>query len=142
MMRLLYECLLMAHPPSFRQRFKPEMLCIFDEATASKSDAALALFLDAFVSLFRQWLLRTGSWRLLAALAGASIQVMIGGLIWTALGRAGSVANASTFEVAALDRLVPIIFGVSCGIVLMVATASLWMHSFVQRRTQSSRTGR
>jgi hypothetical protein len=32
MMRKLYTCLLLTHPPVFRRRFAAAMLCIFDEA--------------------------------------------------------------------------------------------------------------
>ena len=54
--RLLYICLIGLHPRHFRERFGEEMLAIFDEAGGNRGRAAL--FTDALISLFRQWLLR------------------------------------------------------------------------------------
>ena len=56
MKRRLYMWLLRLHPPNFRQRFGDEMLGIFDEVALT--GGALSLLADAFVSLWRQWLLR------------------------------------------------------------------------------------
>ncbi len=74
-MRTLYRSLLWVHPPAFRKEFAGEMLWIFDE-----TGAGVAIFCDAFTSLGRQWLLRTRAWTVMAALAGALLQVSIGGL--------------------------------------------------------------
>ena len=49
MMRKLYQCLLLMHPPLFRRRFAAEMLCIFDEAALSTG--AFNLIVDAVASL-------------------------------------------------------------------------------------------
>jgi hypothetical protein len=59
-MRRLYRCLLGLHPAAFRRQFGEEMLWIFDEA--ADSCGVVSLFSDASVSLFRQWLLRSGLW--------------------------------------------------------------------------------
>ena len=56
MLRLLYLWLIRLHPLCFRQRFGEEMLEIFEEVSARGGVAAL--FADAFVSIFRQWVLR------------------------------------------------------------------------------------
>ncbi len=55
-MRALYRGLLWLHPISFEERFGEEMLWIFDVRRASES--GIALLLDCFVSLCRQWLFR------------------------------------------------------------------------------------
>jgi len=60
MLRSLYRCALRLHPPAFRKRFAEEMLSIFDHAKATP--AALRLFLDALLSLSRQWTLRSEFW--------------------------------------------------------------------------------
>ncbi len=56
MLRKCYSLLLRLHPAAFRQRFGQEMLAIFDEVAVCQG--ARGLFLDAGVSLFRQWVLR------------------------------------------------------------------------------------
>lgn len=142
MVRKLYTGLLLMHPPVFRRRFAAEMLCIFDEATLSTG--ALTLIVDAVASLGRQWILRSESWKLALAIIGACLQVTAGGLIWVALGR-GSPLHKSTLSVPDAAALVPLmrfILAVVCGIVLMVAAASLWMRSFVRTRSRGLRLGR
>jgi Ca2+-binding EF-hand superfamily protein len=56
MSRSFYVWLLRLHPRRFRERFSEEMLGIFDEETGNRH--RIALFIDALLSLFRQWLLR------------------------------------------------------------------------------------
>jgi Ca2+-binding EF-hand superfamily protein len=57
MLRLLYRWLIRLHPLCFRQRFGEEMLEIFEEVSGHRGVASL--FADAFVSLSRQWVLRS-----------------------------------------------------------------------------------
>jgi hypothetical protein len=133
MIRLLHQWLLALHPPAFRRRFSLEMLCIFDHATASKSSCAWALLFDAFISLMRQWL-RSGSWRLPAAVAGASLQFLIGGFIFVSLSRGHAVRETAPAFDPALDNLMRIVLGVGCGLVLMIAAAAAWMTAFIRRR--------
>jgi hypothetical protein len=59
--RSLYHFLLRLHPAHFRNKFEDQMLWIFDESVASRG--AVSLLFDAFVSLVRQWVLRSGYWR-------------------------------------------------------------------------------
>ena len=61
MRRSLYRYLIWLHPAVFRERFGEEMLCIFDEAEGQEE---LQLFTDAFISLLRQWMLRSGIWKM------------------------------------------------------------------------------
>jgi D-alanyl-D-alanine carboxypeptidase len=55
--RFLYRCLVQLHPPAFRRQFAPEMLWIFDEV--ADREARVELFTDAFISLARQWVVRS-----------------------------------------------------------------------------------
>ncbi len=59
-MRALYRGLLWLHPASFEERFGEELLWIFD--VRRTSETGIALLLDCFVSLCRQWLFREGLW--------------------------------------------------------------------------------
>jgi hypothetical protein len=74
MSRLPYRCLVRLHPRAFRERFGDEMLCVFDETAPA---GAAALFVDACVSLARQWLLRSGLWRW-AVGAGVTALLIVG----------------------------------------------------------------
>ena len=65
MIRPVYRCLLWLHPAAFRLRFEEEMLWIFDEGADALGIASL--FLDASLSLARQWLLRSGLWKWVVA---------------------------------------------------------------------------
>lgn len=60
MNRFIYRCLLWLHPRSFRERFADEMLCVFDEAAPA---SAGLLLVDGLTSLARQWLFRSGIWK-------------------------------------------------------------------------------
>lgn len=60
MLRVLYRSVLRAHPPYFRQRFGDEMQSIFDRAESP--GAEVGLFVDAMLSLLRQWSLRPRFW--------------------------------------------------------------------------------
>ena len=56
MLKTCYSLLLRLHPAPFRQSYEKEMLAIFDDVAAC--EGVLGLFIDAAVSLFRQWVLR------------------------------------------------------------------------------------
>lgn len=138
MLRKLYACLLLMHPPVFRRRFSAEMLSVFEQA--ERSAGAFTLIVDGVVSLARQWILRSGSWKLAAAIAGACLEVTVGGLMWAALGHDERLHKSTSVpDAAALERLMRFILASVGGIVLLVTTASLWMRSFVGRRFQDVR---
>jgi hypothetical protein len=59
--RFFYLCLLRLHPRKFRQQFAKEMLWIFGQTTRPREIALL--FADAFLSVLRQWILRSEHWR-------------------------------------------------------------------------------
>ncbi len=74
MSRFFYRSLIWLHPRAFRERFGDEMLCVFDEV--AHTSTAL-FFADGFLSLARQWLLRSGLWRL-AVGATATALLLVG----------------------------------------------------------------
>jgi uncharacterized membrane protein len=59
------------------------MLWIYDQATESES----ALFLDGAASLARQWLLRSGWWKIALAVVLAFCEITAGGLGFLLFGR-------------------------------------------------------
>jgi len=135
-MRLLYQAILLMHPPAFRRRFAAEMLWIFDEA--SQSSGASALLLDGFISLARQWTLRSGSWKLAVALIGAFVQVTFGGLMFAILRHPHATASVPDQAPApALDMLLWIIVGSVGPVVIMVTVVCLWTRRFSRNRASS-----
>jgi hypothetical protein len=72
MTRTLYRSLLWLHPPHFRERYAEEMAWIFDETATRRGKAFL--FCDGFASLARQWVVRSGMWKIILAVLGALIQ--------------------------------------------------------------------
>jgi hypothetical protein len=70
MKRFLYRSLLYLHPANFRVRFADEMLWIFDETPGG---TRRALFIDALVSVLRQWAFHPGLWK---ATSGACLSFL------------------------------------------------------------------
>jgi hypothetical protein len=65
MFRFFYRWLLRFHPARFRERFAEEMLSIFDHVETRA--AAANLVAEAFISLVRQWTMRSEYWKEQAA---------------------------------------------------------------------------
>jgi len=61
------------HPAAFRHEFAGEMLWIFDEVASAQPVGRL--FADGFVSLARQWLIRQGVWKVVAAAIGGLLYI-------------------------------------------------------------------
>jgi hypothetical protein len=74
MLRLLYRWLLRFHPARFRERFAEEMLSIFDHVEGRAATAELVA--DAFISLVRQWTIRSEYWE---EKVSASVPAGVGG---------------------------------------------------------------
>ncbi len=72
-MNLLYRGLVALHPRAFRQQFGAEMELIFDDA-----GRRARLLADGFVSLGRQWFLRTKLWIFALAFLGGLIPFALG----------------------------------------------------------------
>jgi hypothetical protein len=132
---MLYRVLLWLHPPAFRNEFAGEMLWIFDE-TAGRAAVCL-LFSDALVSLARQWVLRAGAWKLLAAGAGGFVQIMLGGLIFGLfheLRGTGDFVRAPRTDSIDMLRLIYMTAGVAAGVITSVLALTLWLRNFTGRR--------
>ena len=72
MTRTFYQSLLWLHPARFRERYAVEMTWIFDETTSAKERAFL--FYDGLISLARQWVVRSGMWKIVLAVLAALVQ--------------------------------------------------------------------
>lgn len=135
MIRLLYRVLLCLHPTVFRRQFAGEMLWIFDETAPAA--ARWALLLDGLLSLARQWLLRSGAWKLLAAGAGGLMQITAGGLGFVLahqLDGAGRSRLEPVFDPNDLGRLIYLAVWVVGGVICSVIALVLWTNSFTGRR--------
>jgi hypothetical protein len=106
------------HPQAFRREFADEMLCIYEEAGSA------SFFADALVSLTRQWLLRSGGWKIAVVLAGALLQMSLGGILWLSIGRLPGQTGWSAEphpEIAAMMRLVVLsAIGLLAGVIFLV----------------------
>jgi hypothetical protein len=132
MTRVLYASLLRLHPPAFRRQFATEMLWIFDEARVS--EGALVLLVDLFISALRQWLMRSGLWKAMLALAGAAIQVIAFGLGGIASLR-HSALHHSDAEMTPLMSDLMLLTLCSFGIVFVgVFVSASWVTHFNRRR--------
>ena len=74
MTRRLYRSLIRLHPAPFRREFEAELLWIFDEMSAT---GVARLFTDGLLSLVRQWLIRQGIWKALAAATGGFLYITL-----------------------------------------------------------------
>ena len=72
-MKLLYRGMVTLHPPAFRRQFGSEMELIFDE-----SGRPPQLLADVFLSLVRQWFLRSQIWIFALAAIGGFIPFALG----------------------------------------------------------------
>ncbi|HTS31422.1 MAG TPA: hypothetical protein VMH81_36370 [Bryobacteraceae bacterium] len=140
MTRTLYRGLLWLHPPSFRREFSGEMLWIFEETSP---DGVAPLFADGVISLLRQWLLRSGPWKLAAALIGGLLEIVAGGLggaIFMHTRMQARMVGAplhrisNPAEAIALQNLVPVMMWVSVGTVLMVVATVAWVRGINRKR--------
>jgi hypothetical protein len=134
MTRLLYRSLLRLHPAAFRRQFAGEMLWIFDEASVSQG--AFVLLLDLLVSVLRQWLLRSGAWKVALALIGGLMQVTAGSLgvstrSHTFLHRVGEASPALPASVNDLIQVTLVSVGV---VFVMVFALVLWVNGLNKGR--------
>lgn len=139
MMRFLYRLLLYLHPPAFRREFAEEMLWIFDE-TAGGAPQAL-LFSDALVSLTRQWLLRSGAWKLLVAGAGGLVQITAGGLgffLFRHLRDAAPGVVEPRGDSPEMAQLIYIVAWVTGGVLCSVIALVLWAKKFNEKRLRTN----
>ncbi len=149
MTRALYRCLLRLHPSAFRREFAGEMLWIFDEAVAGQGPRPLLT--DAARSLARQWLLRSGFWKMAAALSLALLEVAAGGLGMLLFGRrqiahlnvtppAGNTSLAQT--PITMENLIFLAVLVVGGLVLTMLFLVSWVDRISRRRLLCSNSAR
>jgi hypothetical protein len=140
MTRALYRCLLRLHPPAFRQEFASDMLWIFEEAAAN---GVAPLFADGVISLLRQWILRSDSWKVAAALVGGALQVMAGGLGALMVMHANNSAHRgfaqlrpaiAPAETLAIENMMHVAMWAVAAVLAMVAVLVLWVRSMNAQR--------
>jgi hypothetical protein len=134
MMRTLYLLILWLHPAAFRRRFGEEMLSIFEED--GMHDFAGSMILDCLASLARQWALRTDSWKILAALAGAFVQVWGFGL--RTFGYEQWSHNSQDVT-PYLQQLILITLASLCILLVMVMLLTAWTMRFQRRESKGHR---
>ena len=83
------------------------MLWIYDKTAQSQSGAVAPLLLDGFVSLARQWFLRSGYWKVLAALAGGLFPLLFAAALVMSIEQQNRspISVAGNPELVALMRL-------------------------------------
>jgi hypothetical protein len=151
-MRTCYRCLLCLHPPVFRREYAGEMLWIFDQSVASQG--VTALLFDGLGSLARQWLLRSGWWKIALALSLAVLQVVLGGFATMIFGHRHlvepaqdpSVVNMAEFAHGGSIAHQPLTVGIvmylavfiTGGLTVMVIGLTFWMKSFGARRRHAA----
>jgi hypothetical protein len=131
MTRALYRCLLWMHPPFFRREFAGEMLWIYDEA--AQSSRVFPLFLDGFLSLARQWVLRSGYWKFATALLGALFQVTIGGALLFRIGQYRFPSTLTAVENPELVSLIRLGALTAVGLLTAVIFLVFWWRKLARR---------
>ncbi|HUB80684.1 MAG TPA: hypothetical protein VMB03_17890 [Bryobacteraceae bacterium] len=146
-MRVCYRCLLWLHPPGFRREFSGEMLWIYDESARAQGTARL--FFDGLGSLARQWLLRSGWWKIALALSLAVLQIILGGFAAILFGHRHLEAPARDPSVVNIAELAqhgaiahqPLTVGIvmylavfiTGGLAMMVVGLTFWTRHFSRR---------
>lgn len=136
MTRSLYQFILWMHPPAFRRRFRDEMLSIFDEGAADHS--GFGLLLDGLMSLVRQWLRGTDSWKILIAICGGYLQVW-----WFVYPRKTYQSWTGDHQpfTPYMQELIVITLVTVCSLFLMIMSLAIWNACF-QRRLANTRLSR
>ena len=120
-------------PAGFPPQFAGEMLWIYDEAAAA--EGAATLFGDACVSLARQWLLRSGLWKVAVALAGAAVQVTMGGALLFRIGRMQPANLLTVADSPELTAMMRIAVFTALGLLAAVMLLVFWWRK-LSRRTE------
>jgi hypothetical protein len=134
MMEFFYGLLVRLHPPAFRERFAAEMTLNFEEAGRERAGR---LLLDGFVSLLRQWLLRSGSWKLAVAVGIASLQLIGISPAWH-LQRSLSHFGHGSPSVRDQQDLGFIIVCATAFVVVLATMTSLWVRGLVNARLKAT----
>ncbi len=132
-MRTFYRFLLWLHPPEFRRQFAGEMQWIFDQSAESEG----ALCIDGLGSLARQWLLRSGWWKIALAMVLAMVQITAGGFGMMLFGRRHLIEPSYASPVAlyphqplTVAMVMYLAVFVAGGLTVMVIGLTFWMKKF------------
>jgi hypothetical protein len=136
MMKFFYGLFVSLHPRAFRERFAAEMTLNFEEAGAERSGR---LVFDCFVSLLRQWLLHSGLWKLVLAVAIAFLQLMAIGPAWHTRGRFPRLAHTSLSSLSEQEVLVLLVLCVTAFVVVLAMIIAFWVRSLVTERLKKAR---
>jgi hypothetical protein len=132
MTRTLYRSLLWLHPAVFRREFAGEMLWIYDET--AQTGGVAPLFLDGAVSLGRQWFLRSGYWKVLAALACALFQMTVASAVMLRIGHLrAQLAYPSVEGGIGLAALMRLIAFMAVGLLAAVIFLVFWWRNLARR---------
>lgn len=137
MTRDLYRFVLWLHPPTFRYRFRDEMLGIFDEGYSAEFPRTLLW--DGLVSLARQWVLRTDYWSLLLVAGIVFIQFSVFGVLF--MDQQKWNINHSTVT-PYMEQVLFIAAGLLCSIFILVTSLVAWNTHFQRRHLRYRRHGR
>jgi hypothetical protein len=120
--RALYRSIVWLHPPQFRRQFGEEMLWVYDQAAPVQGP--FGLLADGLVSFARQWLVRHGGWKVLVALAGALLEVLL--VLQLTPPARQSAPQAWTFDTRDFDfsRLLAFVFGLLALSAMALAAAA------------------
>lgn len=135
--RLLYRILISCHPSKFRRAFGDEMLWIFDRSVAEQRSSGI--FADALLSVLRQWLLRSGIWKVPVALLGGLIAPILGLELLQAMQvrMSGFSINSAPTSTRDFVLLAGISLALLSILTVTAVTLSLWLswrRSFQKRR--------
>ena len=110
------------------------MLSIFEEEGMHEYQGAIVM--DGFASLARQWVLRTDAWKVLAAMAGAFVQIWGCGLRTLSHQHWSQNTQALT---PYMEQVILITLGSICILFITVMSLTLWTMRFQRRLLKGHR---
>ena len=114
------------------------MVLIFDEA--STETGAFSLCVDCLLSLVRQWVLRSGLWKLAAAILGACVQIVVSSAICVTLlhnnGRGLVLREVPRRGAVLLSDLMQLTVWSVGAVVLVVIAATVWVKRLNVKRIE------
>ena len=132
----LYRWLVRLHPPSFRERFGAEMLCVYDEADCGERRHLLS---DGVVSLARQWVVRSRYWVVGVAVLGALLQLVLAGTPWLGAGQRALIGWLPEVSVSpdpsAQAGVLLLGAGLVCAVLLLMTTLASLVRGAARRKS-------
>ena len=134
-MEFLYRLLLRLHPEEFRERFGPEMMLNLEETRPERS---WGLVVDCFISVWLQWFLRMGLWKLGVAAVFAWLELAVMGTWWRLRFSLPHHLGLAAKNVQEPDGLRMVMMCVAISVVLIAVLTALWVRSLVTARWKES----